>query len=369
MRAWSPAASTPRPSYTPFMSTVEDRLRALIEVEGPITFARFMEEALYGEGGYYCREELAIGVEGDFITGSSYSSLFGRGTARMLGRLDRVLGRPADFLEVGYGDGSHLRGLAEALGPALERKLLGCDRVQRPLPPPMETLSSLEEVEVGQLEGVVFSYELFDALPIHRLIGRKGAAVGELLVGLEPDGSFRWSEGELSDPDLVDLLGDARESLEPGQIADLSPRWRPLYAQMAQRLERGLLVTCDYGFPRRQLLDRRVRSHGTLACYRQQRVHRNPLVGVGEQDLTAHVDFTALIEEGERQGLETVALTRQAAWLTSCGVFEGLAEAAQTVRLEAMTLLDPDGMGEEIRVLVQARGLEGTEILDPGLLL
>ena len=92
------------------MSTVEDRLRALIEVEGPITFARFMEEALYGEGGYYCRENLAIGVAGDFITGSSYSSLFGRATARLLGRLDGVLGRPADFLEVGYGDGSHLRG-------------------------------------------------------------------------------------------------------------------------------------------------------------------------------------------------------------------------------------------------------------------
>ena len=323
-----------------------------------------MEEALYGEGGYYCREELAIGVEGDFITGSSYSSLFGRATARLLSRLDGVLGRPADFLEVGYGDGSHLRGLAAALGSANERRLLGCDRVQRPLPPPIETLSSLEEVEVGQLEGVVFSYELFDALPIHRLIGRQGAAPGELLVGLEPDGSFRWSEAELSDPDLADLLGDAGESLEPGQIADLSPRWRPLYAQMAQRLGHGLLVTCDYGFRRRQLLDRRVRSHGTLACYRQQQVHRNPLVDVGEQDLTAHVDFTALMEEGEKQGLETVALSRQAAWLTSCGIFEGLAEADQAERLEAMTLLDPGGMGEEILVLVQARGLDVAEILD-----
>ena len=174
---------------------------------------------------------------------------------------------------------------------------------------------------------------------------------------------------ELSDPDLADLLGDAGESLETGQIADLSPLWRPLYAQMAQRLERGLLVTCDYGFPRRQLLDQRVRSHGTLACYRKQQVHRNPLVDVGEQDLTAHVDFTALMEEGEKQGLETVVLTRQAAWLTSCGIFEDLAEADQTERLEAMTLLDPEGMGEEIRVLVQARGLDVAEILDTRYLL
>jgi len=351
------------------MSTVAERLRALIEYEGPIPFARFMEEALYGEGGYYSRQDLAIGVGGDFITGSSYSSLFARATAHLVRRMDAALGHPADFLEVGYGDGSHLRGLVGSLEPTLERKLLGCDRVQRDLPPPIETLASLDEVETGQLEGLVFSYELFDALPIHRLIGRHGAAVGELFVGVEPDGSFAWREAEITDPALGDLLGGAGESLEPGQIADLSPGWKPLYRQMAEKLRRGLLVTCDYGFPRRQLLDRRVRSNGTLACYRKQQVHRNPLIRVGEQDLTAHVDFTALMEEGEELGLETVALTRQAGWLTSSGIFEDLAEAGQAERLEAMTLLDPEGMGEEIRVLVQARGLELGEILDTQYLL
>ena len=352
------------PRILQFMSTVAARLRALIEDEGPITFARFMEEALYGEGGYYARENLNIGVEGDFITGSSYSALFARATARLLRRMDAALGHPAGFLEVGYGDGSHLRGLAESLEPTVERRLLGWDRVQRSLPSPIETLESLEEVGVGHLEGVVFSYELFDALPIHRLIGRKGAQVGELWVGLQPDGSFAWREDEISERALSSLVGGSVESLEPGQIADLSPRWRPLYGQMAEKLGRGLLVTCDYGFPRRQLLDLRVRPHGTLACHRRQRVHRDPLVDVGEQDLTAHVDFTALMEEGEKHGLETVALTRQAAWLTSCGIFEGLADADQVERLEAMTLLDPEGMGEEIRVLVQARGLDVGEILD-----
>jgi len=351
------------------MNAVADRLGALIEDEGPITFARFMEEALYGEGGYYSRDDLAIGVDGDFITGSSYSALFARATARLLRRMDAALGHPASFLEVGYGDGSHLRGLAEFLEPTGERELLGCDRVQRSLPSAIETLESLEEVGTGQLEGVVFSYELFDALPIHRLIGRKGARVGELWVVLQPDGSFAWREDEVSEPALTSLLGSPGEPLEPGQIADLSPRWRPLYGQMAEKLHRGLLVTCDYGFPRRQLLDRRVRSHGSLACYRQQQVHRDPLIDVGEQDLTAHVDFTALIEEGEEQGLETVALTRQAAWLTSCGIFEGLADADQVERLEAMTLLDPEGMGEEIRVLVQARGLDVAENLDTRYLL
>jgi SAM-dependent MidA family methyltransferase len=351
------------------MSAVGDRLLALIQDEGPISFARFMEEALYGPGGYYSRQQLAIGVDGDFITGSSYSSLFARATARLMSRLDAALGHPADFLEVGCGDGSHLRGLVEALGSEPHRRLLGCDRVRRPLPSPIEAITDLTQVPVGELEGIVFSYELFDALPIHRLVGREDASIGELLVNVDEEGRFVWDEGELSDPSLVDLLGEAERVLAPGQIADLSPGWRTLYRQMAKRLGRGLMVTCDYGFRRPQLLDRRVRHHGTLACYQRHRVHRNPLRGVGEQDLTAHVDFTALIEEGERQGLQTVALTRQAVWLTSCGIFEDLAEADQVERLEAMTLLDPSGMGEEIRVLVQSRGLVASDILDSELLL
>jgi SAM-dependent MidA family methyltransferase len=351
------------------MSTVADRLRGLIEEEGPVPFARFMEEALYGEGGYYSRETLNIGVDGDFITGSSYSPLFAKATARTLLRLGEALGQPADFLEIGYGNGSHLRALAEITDPPLPGKLIGWDRVRRSLPNRIETVDSLEDVEAGQLEGMVFSYELFDALPVHRLVGLGEGNVGELLVGVGPDGSFVWREEEISDPGLEDLFADECERLEPGQIADLSPQWRRLYGQMAEKLGRGLLVTCDYGFPRSQLLDRRVRFKGTLACYRQQRVHRNPLLYVGEQDLTAHVDFTVLMEEGETQGLETVALTRQAAWLTSSGIFEGLAEADQKERLEAITLLDPAGMGGEIRVLVQARDLDVVEVLDTGYLL
>jgi SAM-dependent MidA family methyltransferase len=366
---YAPRPPGPKCLYTSPMPSVSDRLRAMIGDQGPITFARFMEEALYGEGGYYSRETLNIGVEGDFITGSSYSPLFARATARTLARLGDALGHPADFLEVGYGNGTHLRGLAESSEPTLPGRLMGCDRVQRPLPGRIETVASLDNVKSDQLEGMVFSYELFDALPIHRLIGLGAGKVGELLVAVEADGSFVWKEAGLSDPDLEDLFAGQQGLLEPGQIGDLSPGWRPLYRQMAEKLRRGLLVTCDYGFPRRQLLDRRVRFNGTLACYRRQRVHRNPLIGVGEQDLTAHIDFTALMEEGEAQGLETVALTRQAAWLTSSGIFEGLAEADQKERLEAITLLDPAGMGGEIRVLVQVRDLDVDEILDTSYLL
>lgn len=330
------------------MSTAADRLRDRIRAEGPIPFAAFMEEALYGEGGYYRREDVPIGEAGDYVTGSSFSPLFGRATSRLLRRLDQALGRPADLFEAGYGTGAHL---ANVDG---ERRVLAWDRIARTVPPGVERFERL--ADVGQIEGLIFSYELFDALPVHRLIGQSG----ELWVDLEGD-AFIWREGELSDPALPDLLGGA--VLQPGQIADLAPGWVPLYSELARRLGRGLLVTCDYGFERERLLDVRIRQHGTLACYTRQRVHRNPFVLVGEQDLTAHVDFTALREAGEAAGLRTVAFTRQALWLTACGLFEDLQDAGPEARQEAMALLDGEGMGEDIRVLVQARDVDAREIL------
>jgi SAM-dependent MidA family methyltransferase len=346
------------------MTSIVESLRQRIRDEGPISFAVFMEETLYSQGGYYNREELAIGERGDFVTGSSLTPRFGELTARLLDRLDRALGAEAAFLEAGYGAGEHLRAVSEAsLGSG--RRLIGWDRVRRELPPGVEVLDCPDSLG-RKLEGLVFSYELFDALPVHRLIGRADGSVGELCVALSADESFCWQEVELSDPQLADLL--AGGALEPGQIADLSPEWEPLYRWLASSLERGLLITCDYGYERPALLDPRIRRHGTLACYRSHRVHRNALAAPGEQDLTSHIDFTTLREAGESLGFRTIALTRQARWLTALGIFDGVESAAPADRHEVAMLLDPEGMGEEIRVLIQAKGVEVDSLFDLELL-
>jgi SAM-dependent MidA family methyltransferase len=339
--------------------------RARLFAHGPVPFAAFMEEALYGAEGYYRRPDLPIGEAGDYVTGSSLSPLFGRATARLLARLDRALGRPADFFEAAYGTGAHLASVMAGAGPG--RRFLAWDRIERPLPAGVERVAELAALPEGGIEGLIFSYELFDALPVHRLIGRVEGGLGELWVA-EEGGGFAWREGALSDPSLAALLHDPDVTLEPGQVADLAPGWAPLYRQLARRLQAGLLVTCDYGFERARLLDPRARPHGTLACYTRQRVHRNPFVKVGEQDLTAHVDFTALRQAGEAEGLATIALTRQALWLTACGLFEELTGADAETRREAMALLDGEGMGEEIRVLVQARGVKIEEVLERAVL-
>ena len=311
-----------------------------------------MEEALYGDGGYYARDRVPIGRDGDFVTGSSLSPLFGRATARLLHSLDAALGVAADYLEAGYGGGTHLTTVAAAQGEG--RRVLAWDRVERPVPAGAEQLASLAALPERSLEGLIFSYELFDALPVHRLVGRHGG-LRELWVALDAEGRFEWREDELSDPSLGELPG---AELAEGQIADLSAGWGPLYRRLARLLGRGLLVTCDYGFPAEKLLDARIRGNGTLACYRDQRVHRNPFLEPGSQDLTAHVDLSTLIEAGEAAGLETVALTRQAAWLAACGLLEEVGEGSPAERIEALQLMDLAGMGEEIRVLVQARDLD-----------
>jgi SAM-dependent MidA family methyltransferase len=345
------------------MDTPEGRLRRRIEAHGALPFAEFMEEALYGEGGYYATAAPRIGPAGDFITGASLSPLFGRSTARLLARLAAQLGAPADLLEAGYGDGTHLAAVLAAQDAAARGRVLAWDRVRRPLPEAVETLDSLPELG-APIHGVVFSYELFDALPVNRLRLSAAGEWQELHVALGSEGEFDWQLLPPSSPELAALLGPAAAAVEPGQIVDLAPGWRPLYGQLASTLERGLLVTCDYGFERRRLLDPRVRRHGTLACHRRQTVHRNPFVDVGTQDLTAHVDFSALIEEGEAAGLETVGLVSQAEWLGACGVFEDLAEADTATRLAAAQLMNPDGMGTEIKVLVQARGIDWAGLFD-----
>jgi SAM-dependent MidA family methyltransferase len=346
------------------------RLHNLIRTRGPIPFAIFMEEALYGDGGYYSRADLPIGESGDYVTASSLSPLFGRVTARLLERLDGAIGKAsAELFEAGYGTGTHLESVVSALlERTLGRRIRAWDRVARSVPAGVERVRSLEEIGEGEVEGLIFSYELFDALPVYRLIGRADGSVGELWVDIDQDGAFSWREGEISDPALLDLLRTPDVSLQPGQVADLSPGWGPLYRELARRLGRGLLVTCDYGFEREQLFDPRIRFNGTLACYTRQRVHRNPFVRVGEQDLTAHVDFTTLICDGEAEGLRTVALTRQALWLTACGLFEELQGVDAATRQGAMALLDGEGMGEEIRVLVQAKGIETEGLFEPGVL-
>ncbi|QQR75185.1 MAG: SAM-dependent methyltransferase [Holophagales bacterium] len=340
------------------MGTVAERLRDRIREQGAIPFSAFMEEALYGEDGYYRRADFPVGAGGDFITAPSLSPLFGGCTARLLERLAGKMLGPMEMLEVGYGDATHLRQVASQ---AIGARLCGVDRNGRGAPEPIATWRDLAPIAPGSVRGLVFSYELFDALPIRRVVG-SAEGPRELFVTLADDGSFAYREAALASPGPGDELRDVVARLLPGQVADVSPGWAPLYRELARRLGAGLVVTCDYGFAEGRLYDARARPHGTLAAYRRHRVHRDALAEPGMQDLTAHVDFDLLRAVGEAEGLETIAVTRLANWLVACGLFRDLDDAEPRARAEAMALLDLEGPGVETLVLVQSRGLGRADV-------
>ena len=221
-----------------------------------------MEEALYGEGGYYSRPDLPIGEEGDYVTGSALSPLFGRVTARLLERLDEALGKAsAELFEAGYGTGAHLESVVSALlERTLGRRIRAWDRIARPVPAGVERVRDLEEIGEGEIEGLIFSYELFDALPVHRLIGRADGTVGELWVDLDEEGGFAWREGDAVGSGACWTCCGIRTSPSSPARSRISRRhgsrstatWPGGWAA-------GLLVTCDYGFERERLLDPRIR--------------------------------------------------------------------------------------------------------------
>ncbi|HEX2123718.1 MAG TPA: SAM-dependent methyltransferase, partial [Thermoanaerobaculia bacterium] len=207
--------------------------------------------------------------------------------------------------------------------------------------------------------------ELYDAFPFARLVQR-GEQLHELWV-TERDGELDWIEHE-APPEYEDYFAARGIALADGQFADVSLEWEAFYEDVARFVERGLIVTIDYGFPQDKLFHSRVRRFGTAAAYASQRVTRDLLANAGEQDLTAHVNFTDLERAGERQGASTLFFDRLNKFLLGVGItahelFRPLEESAiggiddWEARDEARRLVLPDGIGEDLRVLVQGKGM------------
>ncbi len=234
----------------------------------------------------------------------------------------------------------------------------------------LKFVQTLGDVPPGDAQ-LVISNELFDAFPFARLVMRD-EHVHELWV-TERDGELEWTEHEAA-AEYEDYFAERGIELVDGQFADLSLEWQAYYSDLCKFVDRGMIVTLDYGFPEEQLFHPRFRRFGTAASYSQQRVTRDLLHDPGLRDITAHMNFTDLIRTGERAGFDTLFFDRQAKFLLSLGAAEhelfapienvhslesGL-ELRQS-REDARRLVLPDGIGEDIRVLVQSRGIPAEE--------
>ncbi len=343
-----------------------------------LPFRDFVELALYHpEFGYYARPESPVGREGDFITSPLLSPVFSFALGRLI---DEFMSRSGDavwqVVDIGCGDGALIRALAQGAGGRGsgigERPcaFFGVDRnLGRAQPQPDVTYAtSLGDIPPAEAR-LIISNELFDALPFARLVQR-GEELHELWV-TERDGALDWTEHE-ADARYDEYFAERGIELDDGQFADVSLEWPALYGDLCRFVQRGLIVTFDYGLPQTKLFRGRMRRFGTAAAYSRHRVSRDLLVNPGEQDLTAHINFDDLRLTGERQGFASRFFDIQAKFLLALGAAEhellkpvgevtvdnaedGM--ALLEARDDARRLILPDGIGADIRVLVQERGM------------
>ncbi len=345
--------------------SLPERLRQRIAREGPISFHDFMQAALYDtEEGYYSRGA-AIGEGGDFLTSPHVSPAFAAALARLFAvELEGFTG-PVDLVEVGAGEGRFLDDFARALSridPGLHARLRltaveGSSAARsaltaRGIEPAPRILEKVRDLAAGSVEGWIFSNELYDALPVLRVVGSEDGLL-ELRVSTD-GGRFVWTTAP-APAGIREHLAGFGVVLEPGQKAEIAPDAAAVHGVLARALGRGALVAFDYGHPARILYHPFARPDGTLAVHIGGRRGGDPLEDPGERDLTAHVNWDLLLCAGEAEGLRVERLMRQGLFLTEIGILDFAGSDAEKWRI--FRLIDPEGMGEELSVLVQRRGM------------
>ncbi len=336
---------------------------------GEISFDRFMELALYAPGlGYYTAGKQKFGAHGDFVTAPELGALFARCLARPCQALLRQLSG-GDILEAGAGSGVLAADLLlelEYLGQLPERYLileLGADLRARQ----MQTIKQRAPHLVGRVSwlsrlpdvfrGMVLANELLDAMPVSRFKIAENT-VNELRVGWEND-RFAWRERAAGESLCTRV---APLGLATGYTSEINLRAEAWVKTIADILKQGAMLLIDYGFPRSEFYHPQ-RTHGTLMCHYKHHAHDDPLRLVGLQDITAHVDFSAIAKAGMDAGLALTGYTSQAAFLLSCGMEQIMAASnpddvrahlALTQQIKKLTL--PHEMGELYKVIAFGRG-------------
>jgi len=338
-----------------------------------------MEVAMYHpEFGYYNRPQNPIGRAGDYVTSSHLSPAFSFALAELIREfLERTGDAQSTIVDMGCGDGLLIHSLSRLLP---QGHFAGVDRSLERVgaapgvatgfsPSHVDFTKNLSEVPPRDAQ-LVIANELFDAFPFARLV-RRGDELHELWVGKNEEDGLDWTEHEAT-LDYEQYFEERGVDLAEGQFADVSLDWSYAYAEICAFVTRGLIVTLDYGMTSDKLFDRRARRFGTAGAYSQHRVTRDLLANPGEQDLTCHINFSDLISTGERLGFRTLFFDRQARFLLSLGITKHELFTASTdleidsleqgvalreQREDARRLVLPDGIGEDIRVLVQGRGV------------
>jgi SAM-dependent MidA family methyltransferase len=352
---------SPDPQALAASRALLDRIGAELGAGGNwISFARYMELALYEPGlGYYASGARKLGAGGDFVTAPELSPLFGRTLARQVAQLLQ----PGDaILEFGAGSGV----LAEIL-------LSEFENIEYKILEPSAELASRQKARLGnrvqrldrlpeRFRGVMIANEVVDAMPVHALAWTREGVMERGVCANE--GQLAWSDRPADGTVLVAAKEVTVEIPPSGRYeSELALFARAWMRSLGRFLERGAVLIIDYGFPAREYFHPQ-RSMGTLACHYRHRMHDDPFYLPGLQDVTAHVDFSALARAAADGGLEVLGYANQAQFLVNCGITDLLAgeNPADAKRYlpaaaAAQKLLSPSEMGELFKVLAVGRGM------------
>lgn len=351
---------------------------------GPIPFSRYMDLCLYEpELGFYSRDVERFGKAGDFYTSSDVHAVFGRLLARQFEEMWRVLGQPAliEVVELGPGRGLFARDVldwSEKTFPEffqslhyslIERSAALRGRLELTLSRHVE--SGRATVAAGEMlrrrdpevPVIVFANEFFDALPVEII-----SPDGKLFVDFD-DVRFveRWNPPA---PEELDWLSKYSVAPVAGERLEVSNTAQRYMREIAQVIQRGFALIIDYGYTREEQIAGRHR--GTLMTFRRHAAGANPYEAPGEQDITAHVNFSALAAAAGQEGMQVQPLITQSRFLLGLGeanqfadVFEGcvLPQERAKVALQLKHLITPAGIGESFHVLVASNGVSGVEEL------
>ncbi len=357
---------------------LKTEIRRQIDVAGgAIDFARFMDMALYQPGlGYYSAGARKFGEGGDFVTAPELSPLFSQCLARQCQQVLAALGF-GDILEFGAGTGA----MASEVLLALERLdslpgqyfilELSPDLKQRQqqtiaqrAPHLLARVCWLDGLPEPGFRGVILANEVIDAMPVHLLLFKETGLEERSVAHNGRD--FVWQDKPLQSPVLQQRINALTEELGdevfcPGYLTEINLAQTAWINSLAAILEKGIALIIDYGFPQHEFYHAD-RTTGTLMCHYRHRAHGDPLILTGLQDITAHVDFTALAQAAHHAGLDVMGYTSQAQFLLATGLGELLAEQDQTdiraymeVTQQVKKLTLPNEMGELFKVLAMGR--------------
>ena len=368
------------PAPSPQALQLSAKLSTVIRKEiraagGSIPFSRYMELCLYAPGlGYYSAGQRKFGAGGDFVTAPEISPLFGRCLANACRAVLESL-HGGELLEFGAGSGRlaiDLLGELERTACLPERYLIlersaelrqrQQQALQRELPQLFDRVVWIDTLPQAGFRGVMLANEVLDAMAVERFQW-DGRAAGLFHVRCEDD-TFQWQLQLQQDATSVAVESLASTcQLQPGYISELNTGLPAWLQSVAATLQEGVMLLIDYGYPRHEYYHPQ-HSSGTLMCHYRQRAHDDPFLWPGLQDITAHVDFTAVAEAALEANLEVSGYTTQAFFLLDCGLDDFLQQAGATDSMpymqlaqQAKTLILPGEMGERFKCIALTRGM------------